>query len=183
MVLVDNYNLTNTTFYASEFQMQGSIGFGRPNLTDPFSSSYLSQAYRLGLIPNASWSYCPPAWPNYTNPGTIMVGGYNEMQAVNNTFWWIPTPVIPTDPDAWTSPIDDVQISLYDTFNATDPKNVRSLKSSNLTAYFSTGYQFIGLPTSIWQHLCEDLAHYLDTTVVCNSTSNADRLIQAANCS
>jgi hypothetical protein len=99
--VVDTISVTNA---AAEFEwaMQGSLAFGRPS--DTTSMSFLNLAVQANLTNSTTWSYSPSS-ADWTNPGVITVGGYNESDAMMSMINWVPTPVVSATPDAWLAPI------------------------------------------------------------------------------
>jgi len=105
ILLVNNYQLTNTSAYESEFQMQGTLGFGRPQNTTNCtycSSSFLAKAYKAGLINQTIWAYAPDPL-NYENPGSILIGGWEQDAVVGAQpgIMYVNTPVQSDAPDSW----------------------------------------------------------------------------------
>jgi hypothetical protein len=97
---VNNYNMTNTSWYLNEFQFYGSIGFGRPALNDTTSTSFLTALKNNGIIDSFTWSYSATSSP-FENlmAGSFMVGGVDSNQM--NQVYYTDSPINPAAPDAW----------------------------------------------------------------------------------
>jgi hypothetical protein len=156
--------------------MEGNLNFGRPaNVSDPASFSFLSVATQAGLINQTVWSYSPE-WnlgQNYTVPGSILVGGYDLNDAFNATINWIPTPVVTATPDSWIAPSVGMSVGMMAYGNTTSMVMDITNSTGAASYVFTTGFQWIGLNTAVYNSLCNNLATYFaaasanTTTVWC----------------
>lgn len=123
----------------------------------------MSVATQAGLINQTVWSYSPDASipVDYTNPGSILVGGYDLGNAMNATINWIPAPVVSNTPDSWIAPFLGMSVSWIENNTTT---TIDITNSTVPTSYvFTTGSQDIGLDTAVWNILCNNLATYFST--------------------
>jgi len=180
---VSNYNMTNTSWWLNEFQFYGSIGFGRPAANDTTSTSFLTALIANQIINSTTWTYTPSS-PLTT--GVITVGGLDATQT--GQVYYTSTPVNTAMPDEWMAPLSGVSMSIgpYALNNNTQATNLAQSAVTNVE--ISTGYQYIGLPSSIWNALCTALNTFVQVAtpdnlyagsnnVYCNSTSNVNRLL------
>jgi hypothetical protein len=180
---VSNYNMTNTSWWLNEFQFYGSIGFGRPAANDTTSTSFLTALIANQIINSTTWTYTPSS-PLTT--GVITVGGLDATQT--GSVYYTATPVNTAMPDEWMAPLSGVSMSIgpYALNNNTQATNLAQSAVTNVE--ISTGYQYIGLPSSIWNALCTALNTFVQVAtpdnlyagsnnVYCNSTSNVNRLL------
>jgi len=100
-------------------------------------------------------------WDNgYQYDAQLLFGGY-ELNATSTwSLAWIPSPVNAQQNTSW---FVDMQAMTFMNANIFSP-------TQTSTASFMTGYNFIGLPSSIWTQVCNSLAtyHSSQATILCN---------------
>lgn len=132
---------------------------GRQNITaGGNSTSFLQALFNNGVINSTTWSISPSG-PEST--GYLLIGG--EDPNGSNSTTWTSTPVDTTNStlaDEWLASVAGISTQFSNSSDVIIAGEVAytvgtDLKSANTTKFeFSTGYQYIGLPSSVWLQLC-----------------------------
>jgi hypothetical protein len=138
--MVQNTTLNGALFYPN-FNVDGVFGMGREQVSNK-SLSFLARAAYNGHLKSTTWSYQPAPGNNTAN---LFLGGYDASQ-VNGSLTWMS---VPNDTMEWNSTMQNMTINGTELWNNT--------VNEYTTLMFVTGYKYMGLPASVWYHICSVL--------------------------